>query len=764
MTNPASNTKEYKSTILLNIFFRNFAVTFVAIYSTAEFLTFVGKDSWPLVFQFTQYFSISFVFVSVFLNRRNFFRFYHLIVFIFLVALSLYHFYPQLSSVIIFLTVMSFVIDTVGDLTSSNAVMRLLSSIQYKQLSPRIVLLSSTANVSASLSVIIIQHYGNQTYFVIIAFISIVLNFITYNKIINVASTKFQKVAPTYKTSSFSKIIETTSFTLKNPLVVMAFALMIWSTLVKFCSGWIYVSSASDIFTNAKDLSTFLGIANLSLMGIVIFFQQFLTPKIVKKLSPATLLSLIPFLFLIFGVIGVSFKSSMVGIALNILFLIIYKTVHMPTLKVCMQSIPNDVKSKVFLLLSFIISSFMLLMTATMAFFKNFFSPEIMYFSLVILSIIAIIIILKFDVYYLKNLWDSLNKEIDYSLINNQLGLVEENTKEEDSHFFNPHHYFIHPYKKSVSSDIHTFLDVLKYFPYDNSVEEFWDCFRAKQATAFEQLILVSNVYLFTKNIETFKQALVAHRQMYHSIDIETRDKALHLFSIIAIDQFQIILKKLALSDAAGAEYSSQAISLNKYIDQNDQSYGPFKNGLRIFTLLNLNYLTPKNKEKIQIILRSDNAIAIEQLMRWLSYKHFITLKHDILRSFDAQKMSLDVSDFLNRYYTANSKKRSQMQSVLRDLHLVKREREILKKQILTRVKAQVKMREQDVIDFLYLIEWAHLSKNEFHFTLNSFKNYEKLQENEKESWIDFHIEYMKKIKQPFMQNQLNIILQELYT
>jgi len=243
--------------ILINLFLREFVYTFTLIYMSAIFLIKIGQSSWPRLNLFVQLFMLIFIFSTVFLKGKNFYNIHKFLILFFSILMMSYFFVQDSMILIAGLTVSALVFDLIGEISSSNAIMKILNPLEFKKINPKTMRCSQMANIAATGSVIAIQKWANVEVFCFIVLISTGLNFLSYRKLTALALKEIKKhKRPSIEISSMETLKETTRFAFSNPLVVMALILMILGQIVRFYCDWIYVGQASVIFTNTQNLVT----------------------------------------------------------------------------------------------------------------------------------------------------------------------------------------------------------------------------------------------------------------------------------------------------------------------------------------------------------------------------------------------------------------------------------------------------------------------------------------------------------------------------
>lgn len=712
------------------------------------FLVQVGWESWPSVYQYVQLFTLSFIILTNFINLKKFYKFHYCILIGLLLSISMFQ---QLSSAALAITavaVMVMAMDLIGEITSTNALMKIIDSLRYKKLSPKIVIYSTSANILGTVSVILVQRLGNHTVFAIILAVFVSLHMAMFHKMTKQALKLSGNKKKMYEEKVSDKLKDTVKYTLKNRLVIMACALIIWSQIAKFFCDWIYLTSANIIFPTENEMTTFIGVANLALMAGVICFQKLISPHITSRFSPATLLSFVPIMFLIFSLAGQIFQSPFIGISINVLFLILFRALHMPTLKVCMQSIDAGVKPKVFLLLNFFISIFLLTVTTGIKFAKDYFSIELIYVALIFMAIVAILIIMRFDGHYLRNLWKNVFLQDPYHDWNERVQFSDTEDEDLDEYYFNPHHYFVEPYHKYLSIEVKEFVDRIKLFPKENASKEFIDVFYAKERTPFEKMILIINNFVYSKNLNMFQEAVVGHKHMFQSDNSEVVEKAYHLFNLIGIPVFsKLIQEGIQSTNAMVKKFSTKAFTINDFINDLNPQNTIYHKRLKLFILLNWEYLSPDNQKKLKLLISKPHSPIVADLVSWLGSRKINTTKHDLLKSFDVYKMKFDFKEFIERYLSHSHEKRVEMQEILLSIKCPDQSRQELES-VLTRYPKDISNEASldEILDILFLVEWIHIKEDGYRYALTSVQGYKHLRKGDGEYWKDFHMELLKKL------------------
>ena len=269
------NKVSSENIVLANLFFRTFAVSLTTIYISAVFLIEVGTENWPQLVQLVQIFSLAHILLAVYLSKKYFYLIHKVMTLIFAIFILLYLNSPHSTFLITAVAALVFSIDLIGDITSTNAVMKLFNIISYKKLSSKIVFQSTLASVMASVTVIAIQRWGNLFVFSATVLSLSTLHFFMFHILTTRALLKSnEEDHDLLQEKGHQKIKSTLRYALKNPLVLMSFFLMIWSQVARFFCDWLYMTSSSEIFTNQEELSTFLSLANLAVMAIIILLQQ----------------------------------------------------------------------------------------------------------------------------------------------------------------------------------------------------------------------------------------------------------------------------------------------------------------------------------------------------------------------------------------------------------------------------------------------------------------------------------------------------------
>lgn len=707
----------------------------------------VGWEKWPAVYQYVQFFTLSFVILSNFINRKQFYGLHVIIIMAFIASLSIYYLNPKLSLGITAVAVTVIAIDLIGEITSTNALMKIFNSLQYKKLSPKLILYNTVANICATILVILVQKFGGHKSFTFIIGTASLIHLYLYLTVSRRAN-ESSGMKSIYIESPLEKIQDTINYALKNRLVIMGVSLIIWSQVAKFFCDWIYLTSASSVFTSADKLSTFIGVVNLGVMIGVVFVQQAISSRVTKRFSPATLLSFVPISFLILSFLGSISNSPYIGICVNILFLILFRSIHMPTLKVCLQSIDSKIKPKVFLLMNFCISLLLLFVTTSIQVVKSYFTIELIYASLILMAIIAILIIIRFDGHYLRNLWENVFETKAYKDLNDRVQFSTQSETNEKLVYFNPHHYFVAPYEKTISTSTKEFIEVLKLFPKENMEKDFINIFYDSQTKPFEKLILIINCYIYSKNLRLFQEATVAHKYLFKSKDQEEKEKAYQLFNLIGIPIFSNFLKDGCDSDLENvSSYSNRATSLSDYIEELNPGNTIFHKRLKLFILLNWEYLTPANQQKLKDLMSVGQSEVLVELVSWLGSNRINTTKQDLLKSFDTYKMRFDFVDYIERYLNHSHTKRKEMQEILLSVKCPGKNKIELERKIEDYlIEAKEKIDLDEILDLLFLVEWIHIKEDEYRYALSSVQDYKNLQDEEGEYWKDFHMEFLKKM------------------
>ncbi len=733
--------------VIAAVFFRNFSYSYIIVYMSAVFLTHIGGQDWPKVTLYTQFFSLAFVAAAAYLKKKHFYAFQKVMLIALCVSLTTYHFYPYEALVIILVAVFSSATDLIGEITASNAVSNLFNSVNYKNLSPKLVQFASLANVISLLMVVVTQHLDNRLLFVCIGVSCCILYFISFSLITKRSLIKLKENPPPVQ-SGTSKVKDTIKFSIKSPLVILSICLITWSQISRFFSDWLFMSSVSKVFLSQTEISNFLVASDITIMLIVVVYQKLFAKKIARKNSPTTLLSLVPFTFLIFSSIGILTASPYIGIATDFFFVIIFKGIHNPMLKISMQSLHPSKKARVFLLMNFIISILMMVITFGMNEVKSIFTTDLMYITLILMSVLALVIVARFDTTYLQNLWSNItNKNLNQlNSTSEYIGVETDLNEEVDVRYFNPHHFFMHKYDKQVSKEVKEFIYCLNELPDEDLIESF-DDYYDKCTNPFDKMVLILNTYIFSKRENIFKKAISRHHELLNSDNEEDVEKAVQIFSLIDTPEFRVMLDdSQTLKFQKVSQYAKSMMELKSEIKHLAKETNCAHNALLSFIELNWEYLKPEEKNKVKEVALLPYSHNLRILSKWLSQKESLGIKTELINSYDCQKNRIDLNELAKIYIRSNHEKRSQLQLTMRDFKPNEGQKKILNRYIENVLKGD-ELKENnpnDLLDVLFLIEWANISDTDQNFIYESIEVYPNLSFDEKYFWKDFHLEFLK--------------------
>jgi hypothetical protein len=541
--------------------------------------------------------------------------------------------------------------------------------------------------------------------------------------------------------SFMERIRETSVYSLKNALIPLIFGLFIWVQVTKFLSDWIYLSSSSLLFTNKADLSVFLSVANIALMVLMFTYQKTVGKKVLTIFTPSTLIGVIPFILLVLSILGVLTKKPEVGIAINLFFIFISKSLHNPILQISLHSIDPKFKARVILLLNFCISICLLVVTSGMRSMRSYFSLDMIYISLLLMGILGLILMLRFEGPYFKNLWQNLKGEDDLSNLSQIMG--PETVKEEEvrSDFFNPHHYFTENYSKKISSTIADYLQILYDYPNDDSSAEFIEYFYSHKRSPYEKLLLILNVYVFGKNQQLIKVAVKAHKYILYDSNPQDREKALQIFALMEVPECSY-----NAVDGEDRLFQRKMRLISENIDEVMSERSAVHLRLKIFALINWDFLTAGNQIKLQDVMKAPYSEGLRNLSLLLSSPKIRNVKHELLRCWIPQEARLDSVELIKRYLESPQFKRRTIQEILMTYLPSEVEAELSGKMVYNYAKDKKEsLPESDLLDLLFIREWTGLKSLSMAYILESIHDYEKLSHEERKYWKDFHLEYLKK-------------------
>jgi hypothetical protein len=739
--------------VVLNTFFRVFAQTFATIYLSALFILQIGQENWPSISLYAQIFSMAFIFSTTFVKTQSAYLIHKNIIFLELLSLAFFTYFPQNSALLTMMVVMTFVVDIIGEITATSVISQCMSSLSYKANSPRIVASSTMAATMASLAVIAVKTYGNQYIFSGVLAVFLVGHLIFFHLMgkkprLNIT---LEKLVPE-NFHFFKKIKDTFYYCINGPLIILIFGLFIWAQMAKFLSDWLYISTASVVFKTSESLSVFLSISNICLMFIILIFQKFLAKKIMAKFTPSLIIGIIPITFVILSMLGVLFKMPAIGIVFNLFFLFTLKTLHLPSLQITLHSLDPRFKPKVILMMNFCISFCLLILTAAMRGLKGHFNNNLLYISLMIMGIIGIILSIQFEGPFFKNLWKNiLNKEGDQ--VGSSSLAVNNFSPYHEANIFNPHHYFMENFKKPISAIVVNFLQELILQPRKDTSAIFTSIFYDDQITSFERFLLVINTLIHTKDLHLFKKAIIALKFMLNSK--KDKKKALKILALVDTEEFR---KELESFDPTTSGELSAFITKIKFISQQinecDIIHSIAHRRIKIFTFLNWDYLNKKNQENIFHILKSPNTESHKKLALFLSDPKINSIKNELLNSWKVETENFDRLELLLLYFKSNSEKRKQLQIVLKEGILPDEERNILKNMMAIHIRdKKSKFSQNECLELLFIREWGSLKDLNYSFVLESINEYETLSNEDRIYWKDFHIEFLKKINSKWFTN-----------
>ena len=514
-----------------------------------------------------------------------------------------------------------------------------------------------------------------------------------------------------------------------------------------------------------QNLTTFLAVSKLALMLVVGLLGPVLCSTLVNKFSPSSILALIPIQLLIFSLLGPLTHSHYLGVAINLVFLFIHKSTYSQVLKICLQTIHSAFKTKVFLFINFSISIALLLISWLMDLTKSYFQMDAIYVALIILSVVIILVVLRFDTQYLRNKWKNLSLKSESLFVDIGQVLTESeiiSPSEDPQKLFNPHNFFIEKYKKELSSEISDFVTELKIFGCQNLEKRFTDIFYSEKRTPHECFLLILNIYVYAANEGLIKEATLAHKSMLQSKRTDQYlEKAYQLFFLVDTKEFRHLLDQGQSASSQNVSlYCKKSILLLEHLD----FLCPFEGRDRpqrrliIFTQLNWSHLAMHLQEKLICLINKQTSKDSSLLALWLSDADIFHSKIFLLEYFNEEKMQFSWVDITFKYLDSRKDLKKELQNLFIQIRLPKFQRKIINKILINKIKVSLnKIHSFDaILDLLFLVEWVSLKNAQQVFVLESIRAVTDMSLEEKEHWVDFHFDFLKKTKFFFLAKTLS--------
>lgn len=694
-----------------NILSRKIIASFLLFYVHGIFLGRIGAENWPTVLIFIQIITASFVLATNFLSRKHLFLTFKILQALGVTALANYLYFQSISS-IYFLLISILSIDLIGEIVSTNAVSRVTTPISYKLMSPRIVQFSVFGGFLGAILLVLNNYIQSTTFIALISLVAFASNIFFYHKLSSYVLKNTNPKGTTHILVGIQRVQDLVKYILKNNLIKSILYLFILSVSITFIGEWLYFKSIETLIEDPAQIASILSIINIIIMVTILILQKSFIPFLTKKYSLSTLLLLTPFALIILSGIGITLSTSYIGILTQFILIIALKSIHTPTLKICLQIVNTKFKAKVFLLLNFMISIILFIMSSVLSSLKTSIGPAEIYALIILFCLITIMLAIKLDSEYFQRLHKVIKKQGDIDLNT----MLDEKAEVDLVHDLQK--YSIRS-DVNIRDEIYNFLEEITIFE-DKYQEVFLNDLLQKELSQVELEALSINIILNSKN-----------KNLHIIIETFLKNSG-HKCSFL--DRYKKIV-----------QYKGH-YSLNDY-------------KIRVFKEYNRSILSAQEIEKLELIINSNSKYKAD-IGVILSSKKLNDLKLQIIDFFNIEQGLKSIAKFSKEdlqlpFEVAVNKRR--VLNILLGHTSIRPHIKLILDQRLEDIERKP-ISKLEVLNLVYLALWIEIDTKDL-YIIESLEMHKSYQGYTRDLWKDYYFEYLKKLKYPRIAQAFNDLI-----
>jgi hypothetical protein len=706
-----------------NSFFRNLTFNFSYIYVNSVLIAREGAHSFSKLFLFASILSVVGYSSFIFLKPRKVTSVYlAMLLLIWLVAITFYLGGETNHTLLYVLGVGIFLSDLMSPNIAAANIQATTQQFFFRDIFSKTISADLRARILGSVLILILNHF-RQEELVFPIFLSLL--FLTILSTVQVYGLlpKMRELIPPKVVLQNTK--EAVLGLIKNRFLAITLVVVIWSTMCKFLIELILYQRLDEVYLEAEKISSFMSVMNLGVIFLSLMFQRFIAIKILNSWSLSTLLTVLPsvvFLGTVFclaptGVVGVVLLSSF--------FLIVNKSVQIPTSRHCMLVVPDRLKhysiysQSVFITLAGIgISSFCQIIKSQWSFSEYV-------FLVIAITTPIFFVISSMDQRYVMNVWDQLKQrgaQLFNLEFNAELNVPSHAENEKQEKLKN----------KLLESDYKTNL---KYFVYD---------LLSKSDT---EVVEALKVYYDSYEREKISEVVRWHQSLFKSKKTSDIKKALAMCEILGLRCFDDFLtdfhSKINDSDLK-REVSiilKSNLELSRYHFAHISLEAQFK--FRYLFAKHLHRLDSNMTLGLRHLIKNPSSNLITVFINILYDSKFHVLRHRVEACLHNSYSRMTLIPLIELFLSA-SKEPSKLAFDVLELipgHNFKRDIHIVLEQMFVRGQGLLTLEQK--LKILFLEEWC-LTPFESPLRRSVFA-YEKLNEAERLLFKELHIEFVKK-------------------
>lgn len=398
--------------ILLNIFLRNFFVISSTLYFTAFFIKNIGPSSWSQMQTLSQGLIFLSLAVFLFIKAKFFQRLYFFFIICEIILLGAHYIWSSNLALIYIAGLFILSADIITDTCVTNLTFKAFSSLLYKKVSPKFNIAATLGQLFAAIFIICMGAIDQLMLYPLLAICIALFLSVSHYMCINL---KINAKEASEEQVEIEQEAVTPKSILSDQLLQAIFIMISWSMLIRLILDIAYVKSVKVLYQDQASITYFMTIVNLVVLVCTFIFQKKIFPNLLHNKTPSSLFSILPAMTLVGSLVLSCFPHAYGVVGLNILVLIINKSIHGSISRVCIQSLDASYRQKAVLLLNIVISFSVCIVAFAFTQAQSFLGQEEFLLLLALFSAAIFPLISRFDSFYIKNLWTNFFNDTDHN-------------------------------------------------------------------------------------------------------------------------------------------------------------------------------------------------------------------------------------------------------------------------------------------------------------------------------------------------------------
>ncbi len=511
---------------LYNSFLRNLTFNFSYLYVNSLLIAREGAQSFSRLFLWASMVSILAYVSFLFLRPRRISLIFSSLLALILVMSAIFYWSGETHSSLLYVVgVGIFLADLIGPNIATGNIQVTTHQLFFRDIYSRVILFDLRARIVASI-VLLALNYLHLQQLIFPLFIGLLLlTLLSTLKVYTFLPLKLTKYKSRVIVSHCQEVVN--SF-LTNKFLFITVCIVIWATLCKFLIELILYQKLGSVYSNSQQLSSFMSFLNLGIIFASLFFQRFFAQKLLNFWTLTSLLYLLPAVAFVGAALSLTPLGIVGVVTLHSLFLIINKSIQIPTTRQCLLLVPERLKHCSIYVQSIFITCVGVLIGTFCQLVRDQWSYQHFIVLVVVVTTPIFFLVSKMDRHYISNIWRQL-KQAGADVLNADFAMSVSGVSRFNTEKIKA---------RTESSDEKTNI---KYFIYELIQKQ-----NTTKASHEDALLHAIKTYYESYDLEEIEKVVNWHQDLFESKKVSDVKMGLALCEILGLKCFDNFLENFA--------------------------------------------------------------------------------------------------------------------------------------------------------------------------------------------------------------------------